>query len=60
MPAGGTDRVPFISVFFICLEALLTQLGGLKAAVAMGPAGLFLGLHSLGKAKHRHQPWGRG
>lgn len=51
-PIGGTDRVPFNTVFFICLESLPTQLGGLKAALAVGPAELFLGLHSLGKAKH--------
>lgn len=50
MPVGGTGRAPLTSVFFVCLESLPLQLGGLKAAVATGPAELLLGLHSLGKA----------
>lgn len=59
-PIGGTHRVLLISGFFTALESLAVQLGGLKAAVAMGPAELFLGLPSLGKAKRRSQPFGRG
>lgn len=41
-----------MAAFFTGLESLAVQLGGLKAAVATGPAELFLGLPSLGKAKH--------